>query len=79
MERFYFSDGEATARRAAQVDMVHWLSPPTKRAPASGKPFGPEGTRAKSFVFGSPYPDTTFVEALGLGPNSLRQNDSIWP
>jgi len=51
----------------------------TRRVPASGKPFGPGGFGSNPSGFGlGRATSPSFAKALDLGPNPLRQNDSIW-
>jgi len=47
--------------------------------PASGKPFGPGGFGSNPSGFGlGRATSPSLAKVLDLGPNPLRQNDSIW-
>ena len=73
-----FVDGEAI-RQEGGAGRTVWYGQVrlTRRAPASGKPFGPGkfGPNPSGFGLGRAT-SPTVAEPLDLGPNSLRQNDS---
>jgi len=81
LKQFCFSDGEAIRQEGVECPM--WFIGRGGRRSgrlASGKPFGPGEFEPNPSVFGLARCTTSgYAEALDLGPNSTRQNDSIQP
>jgi hypothetical protein len=77
-KQFCFSDGEAI-REEDGAGRTGGTAKSVRQSgrPPAGNPSGRVNSGQILRPLSRPYPDTTFAKALDLGPNSLRQNDSI--